>query len=282
MRLIEFSKVQDFLALTQDTLELNESANNLILGICFQLRDEPECYLEAPFLAAVLDEQEQVILCAVMTPPYPLLIQGYAEPDKASNVLIEHLLKAHWRLPGVNGQKDIAEAFAHLWQVHAGYTPHLTMSQRVYEIRRVVMPPIPEGHFRRACKQDKDLLISWFVAFAKEAMGKEKSSVDVGRIIVAVDMGNAYVWERAGKLVSMAFRQRPISHSVSVSGVYTPPQERKKGYASACVAKLSQLLLDEGFAFINLFTDLANPISNDIYQKIGYKPICGFDRYSFD
>jgi len=96
MRLIEFSKVQDFLALTQDTLELNESANNLMLGICFQLRDEPGRYSESPFIAAVLDEQEQIILYAVMTPPYPLLIQGYAELDKASNVLIKHLLKAHW------------------------------------------------------------------------------------------------------------------------------------------------------------------------------------------
>ena len=282
MRLIEFSKVQDFLALTQDTLELNESSNNLMLGICFQLRDEPERYSEPQFIAAVLDEREQVILCAVMTLPYPLLIQGYAELDKASHMLIEHLIKAQWRLPGVSGQKDIAEVFAHLWQVHAGQAPNLTMSQRVYELRGVVMLPFPEGHFRRAYKQDKGLLISWFVAFAKEAMGKEESSVDVGRIRMAVDMGNVYVWERAGKLVSMALRQRPISHAVSIGGVYTPLQERKKGYASACVAKLSQLLLDEGFTFINLFTDLANPTSNDIYQKIGYKPICDFDRYSFD
>jgi len=282
MRLFEYSKVQDFLLLTQYTLELNESANNLILGICFQLRDEPECYLEAPFLVAVLDEQEQVMLCAVMTPPFPLLIQGHTELDETCSLLIKHLIEKQINIPGVNGQKDITRIFAHLWQVYTGQMSYLKMSLRVYELRRVVMPPIPEGHFRRACKQDRDLLIGWFVAFAKEAMGKEESSVDVGRIIVAVDMGNVYVWERAGKLVSMALRQRPISHAVSVSGVYTPFQERKKGYASACVAKLSQLLLDEGFAFINLFTDLANPTSNDIYQKIGYKPICDFDRYSFD
>lgn len=50
-------------------------------------------------------------------------------------------------------------------------------------------------------------------------------------------------------------------------------------YASACVAALSQLILDEGKEFCTLFTDLANPTSNHIYQQIGYRPVCDFAEF---
>jgi predicted GNAT family acetyltransferase len=71
----------------------------------------------------------------------------------------------------------------------------------------------------------------------------------------------------------MAFRSRPTLTGISIGSVYTPPEWRGKGYASACVAALSQLCLDSGYRFCMLFTDLSNPTSNKIYQQIGYRPI---------
>ena len=81
-----------------------------------------------------------------------------------------------------------------------------------------------------------------------------------------------------GEPVSMCIRTRPIRNTASVSGVYTPDNHRRKGYAGACVAGLSQKLLDEGFAYITLFTDLANPTSNSVYMRLGYEPIADFDK----
>jgi uncharacterized protein len=68
---------------------------------------------------------------------------------------------------------------------------------------------------------------------------------------------------------------------VSVSAVYTPPEQRRKGYATACVAALSRRLLASGYDYCALFTDLANPTSNDIYYQIGYRPVADFDEYRF-
>jgi hypothetical protein len=67
-----------------------------------------------------------------------------------------------------------------------------------------------------------------------------------------------------------------------VNFVYTPPEFRGRGYASNLVAHLSQELLDEGRKFCFLFTDLANPVSNSIYQKIGYRPVSDSERWEFD
>jgi uncharacterized protein len=71
-------------------------------------------------------------------------------------------------------------------------------------------------------------------------------------------------------------------NGIRISPVYTPPEHRRKGYAISCVATLSQMLLDKGNKYCFLFTDLANPTSNSIYQKIGYQPICDFSNYWFE
>ena len=96
-----------------------------------------------------------------------------------------------------------------------------------------------------------------------------------------VEDRDLFLWEVAGQPVSMAAKTRRTTHGITVSWVYTPSEHRRRGYASACVAALSEQLLDAGWEFCTLFTDLANPISNSIYQKIGYRPVADFDEWIF-
>ena len=95
-----------------------------------------------------------------------------------------------------------------------------------------------------------------------------------------IDEGNVHLWVDAGP-VSLAARGRRLPHGSSVGPVYTPPDKRGRGYASACVAALSQAILDGGADYCTLFTDLANPTSNRIYQRLGYQPLCDFTEYRF-
>ena len=57
---------------------------------------------------------------------------------------------------------------------------------------------------------------------------------------------------------------------VRVGYFYTPPKLRGRGSASRIVAFLSQEMLDAGCAFCVLYTDLSNPTSNAMYQRVGY------------
>ena len=74
----------------------------------------------------------------------------------------------------------------------------------------------------------------------------------------------------------------PTPNGIRIGPVYTPPEFRGRGYASACVAAASQLQLDAGRRFCFLFADLSNPTSNHIYQEIGYEPVGDVDRYVFE
>src|SRR5690606_14200297 len=143
--------------------------------------------------------------------------------------------------------------------------------QRVYELRQVVHPAYSPGHLRLARAADLDLLAAWIDTFHDEVFaGRQtvRAREAAERMLQQQDL---YLWDD-GRPVSMANRTRPTRRGITVHLVYTPPDLRGRGYDTSCVAALSQRLLDEGRRFCTFFTDLANPTSNAIYQRIGYRP----------
>jgi predicted GNAT family acetyltransferase len=71
----------------------------------------------------------------------------------------------------------------------------------------------------------------------------------------------------------MAGSTRQVAGVVRVAGVYTAPAHRQRGYGGAVTAVATQAALDAGASAVVLFTDLANPTSNALYQRLGYRPV---------
>ncbi|MCW5872968.1 MAG: GNAT family N-acetyltransferase, partial [Candidatus Eremiobacteraeota bacterium] len=113
---------------------------------------------------------------------------------------------------------------------------------------------------------------------AHERSGREAHRANAQRRIRA---GMTYFWEVEGRPVSMAALARPSCNGVCVNLVYTPPEFRGRGYASAVTAAVSRQGLEQGYSFCCLYTDLSNPISNSIYMKLGYEPVCDSAHYQF-
>jgi GNAT superfamily N-acetyltransferase len=113
-----------------------------------------------------------------------------------------------------------------------------------------------------------------FAAFEREAVPHEAGKRDVLALAeLMIGKQAAFFWDDEGHSVAFAGFNRRLGRGVSIAPVYTPPAWRGRGYASALVAALSQHLLDSGCDYTCLFTDLANPISNSIYPKVGYRPV---------
>jgi uncharacterized protein len=277
--LSQYESADDFLAGAGEFLYSRESMNNLILGVCERLVRDPEAY-QYPFYA-VVREDDSLLLAAVMTPPHNIILAGNGHFQRGLPCLIQFLVEENIHVPGVIGPVELSEAFSKLWRKQTGEDSTIGMYQRVYELRHVRLPKLPPGYFRVAQNEDVEVIAEWLQAFAREAL-VENREVNLDRAQKIIDDNKAFVWEREGELVSMALKARPVAHSITVGGVYTPPKRRRQGYATALVARLSQLLLDSGYQFINLFTDLKNPTSNSIYQKVGYHPVCDFRMYKFE
>lgn len=282
MKFTQHQQADSFLNTAKPALEQEEAANNLMLGICMRLQQFPEHIEHQPYLATVSDADE-LIAAAVMTPPYKLIVYAASSSSTdAFHLIAQNLMDEKWTLPGVNGPAEAALAFAQAWSKLTRIRFENNRKLRVYELKAVEHPQNVPGQMRIATQADVDLVAEWLKGFHVEALPDDPQIDFWGSARLRIAQGYFYIWEDQGKPVCMAASTRPTYNGITVNAVYTPPEARRKGYATACVAQLSQLLLDQGYQFCSLFTDLSNPTSNSIYQKIGYKPVCDFHEFQFD
>jgi predicted GNAT family acetyltransferase len=284
MQLITYPTAADFLARTRTELEENEAANSLMLGICLRL-EKLGNLMKTPLYFATVEDAAGIVVAAILQPPYRLLFYSpRSEWDEALELIGRHLLENNWTVPGALGPVGIVETFVATWEKLSGQKSRLQVRERLFELREVKMPErMPPGHLRIAETRDIELIAKWAGTFMEEALAETPTEGEALRLAEGrVKLGEIFLWEDEGQVVSMAAKGRPTRHSYSIGLVYTPPELRGRGYASACVASLSQAVLDSGYQFCTLFTDLSNPISNSIYQKMGYRPLGDFNAYDFE
>jgi predicted GNAT family acetyltransferase len=207
---------------------------------------------------------------ALCTPPRPLLLT--AMDVTALDALARFLAGTHPQLPGVNGPIAMSRHFARRWSALTGVNATAAQRQGLFRLDRVVSPTGVPGRLREATAHDRHLLITWADAFAEEAIPQEPRTDVIGPVDARLARaGLIWLWEVAGAPVSGLWLNIAAAGVVRISAVYTPPELRRHGYASAAVAAASQHALDAGATACTLNTDLANPTSNKIYQAIGYR-----------
>lgn len=283
MKLNRHFNVNTYLDETLSYLLENEPLNNLMLGVCNRMKNIPDYYGDV--YMATVKENDELVLAALMTIPQKLMVySSKSDCDEAIDLLVKDLLKENIYIPGVIGPKELAKRTCEIWSKYVDCNVKLDMNMRVYELREVNKEVIGDGVLRPIEEKDIDLVARWIYEFINE------TSVD-GPVTIEecyettkrkIENKNHFVLEHEGKVVSMAAKGRTTENGAAISLVYTPKELRGKGYATTCVALLSQKLLDDGYKFCALFTDLSNPISNSIYMKIGYKPLEDFDTYTIE
>jgi predicted GNAT family acetyltransferase len=280
----------DFLARAGTFLEAYEAANSLPFGISNTLIRSPE-FFPTHYLA-LAQEDERILLASLMTPPNNLII-AYIPDAEALGEKLELALDALARdvqmdypyLPGVMGQTGVAERFARRWQTLSSQSYELLFHERAFRLSAVRPMTPPPGALVRATAVDRDLLVRWTLDFGEEALGDSDLAEAERTVDARLGDGDPqarglYLWVD-GAPVSMAGYTGPTPHGIRIGPVYTPPELRGRGYASALVAQMSQALLDAGRSFCFLFTNLANPTANHIYEEIGYQTVVDVDVYRF-
>ncbi|MEZ4862320.1 MAG: GNAT family N-acetyltransferase [Caldilineaceae bacterium] len=279
-----YATAGEFLAQMQGRLEAQEALYGLMLGLALRLHHYSERIELPPYLATVTD-RDGAMTAALMTPPHgPILYSESTAYASALARLAQHMQSVHPTLPLVNGPTHLSATFAQCWAELTGVTAEMIRQERVFELRQVNSLAYCAGHMRLATMDDVRLAAAWITDFGREALGEE--GTDPAAAIPGVQQRihdqSLYLWENGvGEVVALAGSTRPTPHGISIGPVYTPPAWRGRGYATALVASLSQHLLDRGYDFCALFTDLANPTSNSIYQKIGYRPVGDYTVYRF-
>jgi uncharacterized protein len=277
MEVARFDDAVTFLADAESLLLADEARHNLILGIAGTIRDAPARYpLRSMWLVR---DNGEVVVAALQTPPYNLVL---ARPRSSQALAKLAEAVAGEELPGVVGTEPEVHAFAELWSERSGVPSRVNMRQGVYALEHVELLSAVPGSARVATAADHGRVLQWWIAFGDEVLheggpGREDAEKNVEHKLSSPTAG-IFLWEDDGEPVSLAGWGGPTPNGIRIGPVYTPPELRGRGYATALTAELSQRLLDGrpfegGRRFCFLYTDLANPTSNAIYERIGYRRV---------
>lgn len=272
-----------FLELAEDFLLKEESLNNLGLGLAARLKekgwDDPDA--GKPFFI-VLKENEEVVGTALRTSPErPLAISRMNE--EVLEKLIQELEDRNSVLEGCVGPLETVDLFGKHWKVKS----KPAMAQGVYECRELIPPREIKGELVQASiknKADVEAAVVFGAGFIEECFPLHREPIVEARKMVEfyIQNGVLFLWkDPAGDFVSMAVRNRESKNASTIGWVFTPVESRGNGYGSMVTHGVTEQIFNSGKPIANLYTDLSNPTSNSIYQKLGYKKVADSSHIEF-
>ena len=279
MRFVLTRDAHDFAARTERLLSACLECN-VLATVLMSVMDGAHREPRPMFVYGQADEaSEEAVFAAMRTPPFPLLTSPLG--DTSADELLELWLQADADLPTVSGVPDTARAIAAAWAQHTGGTTHCRMSEAMHVLEAVRDPPRPApGALRLPGADERDLLVGWMEAFVDEA--NLTGAAQAGSMVDArLRRHGLMVWDD-GQPVSMIGLAPRVAGVVRIGPVYTPPPQRRRGYAGSAVAAGSRRALAAGAERCMLFTDLANPTSNKIYAEVGYRRIGDWEEIALE
>lgn len=270
MNFVFYEKGSDFVAENEKLLLEKEWLNNLMVGNC---ADALDAVSGDDWLFGAVKNNNVTELIILYRAPWKLTL--YSPTDNTSDELFkfaaEEVYKLNKHIPGVNAENTIAEKFSKFYCKLSNQTYKVHIPMRILVLEKLAEPKLRDDvTYRRATEADMDTLIKFQKDFNVEALHEEKPEEEVMAAINRSMERGYFLLEKDGKIVAQTVSTRKLKRGKGVSGVYTPPEERYKGYAYNLVYRVSKELLDNGAEYCVLYTDDSNPISNHVYEKIGY------------
>jgi GNAT superfamily N-acetyltransferase len=262
--------VEAFADQTWELLASRSAEQTVALSIVASLR-AGQRWSDVPPVFGWCAEAGEVRGAVCMTPPFELVLAEV--PDDSVDALVRTLGDEGVAVPGVNGAVPTVERFGQAWLQGIDLRPRTTFEQRLYALGMLRMPePPPPGRGRPAGEDEVELAARWLRAFQEEA-GVHSTDVESSARAGIADR-RLWLWEdEDGATVALAGRTPAAAGVARVAPVYTPPEARRRGYGAAVTAACTADALARGVEHVVLFTDLANPTSNSVYQRIGFRPL---------
>ena len=280
MELVAYRSVQSFLHENGEFLDAAEAENNSFLGAVGALAREGTAIRDTAYLASVRGEGGLIVLNA-LSPGRGNLVFSDARSGQrkaAVSMIAADLAARELRPPGVFGQQELVHEFVEAWATLTRCIRRPLLTQTLYVLRTLISSRRVPGGLRLAVESDLDLVAEWSRAFLREALGKEDAAAARRSAEARIASREFFLWEHE-RPVSLAGCARATRHGIAINHVYTPPSDRRKGYATACVAQLTCRLLADGYSFCVLYADVANAESNSIYTRLGYEPVDRFQVF---
>jgi hypothetical protein len=264
LRVVQHREAGTFLERAESWLLEGEAENNILLSVAYLLEQGAKPFLEPAYLATI-EDGNRVVGCAMRAPPDGVYLTEV--PDGAMPAVATQLRASSAVLPEAIGPEAAAVEFAHCW---SGRDWTLNSRFYQYKLEAVIAPrKAAPGALRLGTTADLPLLAVWAADYRSEIGSKADV---VAFFTTMVERGLLHVWDDDGAR-SVVTASGLTPNGARISAAYTPPEFRGNAYATNAVAAVSLSILEGGRRFCVITADVADPVPNAIYRKIGFRPM---------
>jgi RimJ/RimL family protein N-acetyltransferase len=270
MRVTTYSDPEVFLVQAEPLLRSDPFSPNVIATVTTRIASGAVPGGPDHLWVTIERNDAEVVGLAMHTPPHNMFVSRM--PEEAALVLAREMADSGRNLPGVNGAVASTRVFARAWEQSTGCSSTLARETRMYRLVELRWPEAVAGQAHRAeTSRDLGLVTEWFAAFHDEAQSHAPVDDWAAMAQRRMDAGDLHLWHAEGVPVALAGVTGAVAGVARVGPVYTPDRWRGNGYGSSVTAAATSAALGAGAENVVLYTDMANSISNSIYQRIGYR-----------
>jgi GNAT superfamily N-acetyltransferase len=218
---------------------------------------------------------DAVVGALLRTVDRPALVSGV--PPRCAAAVVDALVELGIDPHGAQGPRAAAEAFAAAWTARTAARTEIVMRTRLFALEEL-MPRVGVPGSSRVVAPDDEaaigVLAAWREAFGVEMGHGGAFAEQRPHALVRAQAATAgeLLWEVDGAPVAQAAARAVTAGMSRIGPVYTPPEHRGHGYAAAVTAAAARWALDHGARHVLLYTDLANPTTNRLYPRLGFRP----------
>jgi predicted GNAT family acetyltransferase len=232
-------------------------------------------------LLAVMNDSGKPVLAALQTPPYPVAV---SEGDRAAMPMVaDYFIGNKLPVHGVNAEQNLAKSFADIWQQKIGQPVALKLELPFYVLENLIPPQkSPVCQLKKADQSDAGWITDWNVAFAIEAgLSAHEQKPNPEKIQKNIELAKYYYVAVHDQPIALGGFTIGSDNDMHIGPVYTLPEHRGHGYASYMIADVVGRFLRSGGAYASLFADINNPVSNKIYQRLGFEYRLTYQSFEF-
>ena len=233
-----------------------------------------------PALLDRRDRASEVVVGVVFQSPLTFSALVTMMPRAAAVAAADAIVDSGVALPGIQGEVPTSSAFADRWAQRCGTRARALQGTRLYRLGagELTAEGTGPGRTRLATANDLDLVIEWMGTCRGQARATAPDAED-RRAAGRGPRGQRVRGRRAQGVPGGP--DAVVEATVRIAPVYTPPSERRHGFARSCVGDVSRTIIEAGHTCV-LFADVANATSNHLYRSLGYRVIGEVMRYEFD
>lgn len=276
MKLVTFEDADHFLGRCESWLLKRSDIHNTTYSSAMLIARGSPVFTGPYWFGAVENDNGDIIGCGTHNLPDGLWISE--TPESMLDAIHRSVVDAVGVPHRIMATQNAARWFAERCSETSKARGRLQARWHTYRLDNVIWPvkDVP-GELRKGRNEEKDLIARWGRAFGEE----HPAPVDVADFMLRkLSEGDLYVWDDTGAKTILSLSGR-AGKGIRISGVYTPPEFRRRGYTSAAVAALSHARLSNGSEFVVLNVTDGNP-AEGIYQRLGYRLIGSRDCFLID